>query len=244
MTDPDIRRALQHLRDHDAPADVDRDALLQKILAAAPAAPTAPVTSPARSLRTPALVGTAALVAALAWRALRPVPTPAAPPAAPVNAPANLAVNAPVTVPVNPVVNAPVNPMVNAPVNAPASPRATAPANPVVNAPANAPANARTARPATPPLDDEWTLLREADVALQGHEPERALRILARHTVQHPRGVAGPEVLAYRVRAYCMAGRTDEARATAVELQARAPESPAAYSLRSTCVTLRSSPSP
>lgn len=224
MTDPDIRRALQHLRDHDAPADVDRDALLQKILAAAPAAPTAPVTSPARSLRTPALVGTAALVAALAWRALRPVPTPAAPHAAPVNAPANVAVNAPVTVPANPVVNAPVNP--------------------VVNAPANAPANARTARPATPPLDDEWTLLREADVALQGHEPERALRILARHTVQHPRGVAGPEVLAYRVRAYCMAGRTDEARATAVELQARAPESPAAYSLRSTCVTLRSSPSP
>ncbi len=236
MTDPDIRRALQHLRDHDAPADVDRDALLQKILAAAPAAPTAPVTSPARSLRTPALVGTAALVAALAWRALRPVPTPAAPQPAPVNAPANVAVTAPVT--------APANPAVNAPVNAPASPRATAPANVPVNAPTNAPANARTARPATPPLDDEWTLLREADVALQGHEPERALRILARHTVQHPRGVAGPEVLAYRVRAYCMAGRTDEARATAVELQARAPESPAAYSLRSTCVTLRSSPSP
>ena len=236
MTDPDIRRALQHLRDHDAPADVDRDALLQKILAAAPATPTAPVTSPARSLRTPALVGTAALVAALAWRALRPVPTPAAPPAAPLNAAANVAVTAPVT--------APANPAVNAPVNAPASPRATAPANVPVNAPTNAPANARTARPATPPLDDEWTLLREADVALQGHEPERALRILARHTVQHPRGVAGPEVLAYRVRAYCMAGRTDEARATAVELQARAPESPAAYSLRSTCVTLRSSPSP
>ena len=86
---------------------------------------------------------------------------------------------------------------------------------------------------------DEWRILREADAALRAHDPERALTILGQHTTQHPRGVAGPEVLAYRVRAYCMAGRVDEARAVADELRARAPVSPAAYSLRATCVSDR-----
>jgi hypothetical protein len=84
--------------------------------------------------------------------------------------------------------------------------------------------------------DDEWRVIREAEEALRASQPDRALAILARHATQHRRGVAGPEVLVYRVRAYCMAGRVREAVATADALRAQAPGSPAVYALRNTCV--------
>jgi Tetratricopeptide repeat len=99
--------------------------------------------------------------------------------------------------------------------------------------------SAPTRAPTITAADDEWRILREADAALGARDPEGALTILGRHTAQHPHGVAGPEVMAYRVRAYCMAGRVDEARAIAAELRAHAPSSPAAYSLRATCVSDR-----
>lgn len=213
MTDPDIRRMLDAARAADRPADVDREALLQKILAA----PAPRAAGEGAWVAAAGAVAAGAVAALLAWPTPAPVPTPV-----PTRAPVVAAAPAVVTAP--------------APMRAPVAPEV---AREVAREPAPAPAvAARRAAPAeTSPRDegDEWRIIRDADRALREHAPDRALAVLARHAVEHPRGVAAPEVLAYRVRAYCMAGRTVEAHAVAQELRARAPTSPAAYSLRATC---------
>ncbi len=245
MTDPSLRRAIDAVREHDAPGDVDREALLKKILASAPTpAPVATKTLPL--VGAGVVVTVVALLGALAWRS-----TP--PPAARLTAP-RIETIAPQRAPSAPqsVPSAPQS-VPSAPQTAPTAPGSpptppqTAPtalsahAWPIQEAPVGVPSAHVGPRRVAPPTSeaDEWRILREADAALRAHDPERALTILGQHTTQHPRGVAGPEVLAYRVRAYCMAGRVDEARAVADELRARAPVSPAAYSLRATCVSDR-----
>ncbi|MFO0609371.1 MAG: hypothetical protein U0324_39770 [Polyangiales bacterium] len=213
MTDPDIRRMLDAARAADRPADVDREALLQKILAA----PAPRATGEGEWVAAAGAVAAGAVAALLAW----PTPAPA-PTSVPTRAPVMVAAPTAVTAP--------------APTHALPAPEVT---REVAREPAPAPAVAarRAAPPEASPRDegDEWQIIRDADRALREHAPDRALAVLARHAVEHPRGVAAPEVLAYRVRAYCMAGRTGEAHAVARELRARAPTSPAAYSLRATC---------
>ncbi len=202
---PSLRSDLDAVRAHDRPADVDREALLQKILADVRPAP-----APSHTPR--ALLGAGALALVLtgvgAWRAARSAPPAGA--------------------------NAPRHDV------GPQSQRANAPRHDVgaQSQPANAIRHTVAPRAAAV-AGDEWAMLREADGALQAHDPDRALRVLARHAAEHPRGVAGPEVLAYRVRAWCMVGRVDEAERIAAQLRALAPDSPAAYSLRATCVPRR-----
>ncbi len=218
MTDPDIRRMLDAARAADRPADVDREALLQKILAA----PAPRAAGEGAWVAAAGAVAAGAVAALLAWPTPAPTPTPVSPTRAPVVAQVPAVVNTPGPTPALP---------------APEVAREVAPAPASEPAPAPAVAARRAAPPEAPPRDegDEWQIIRDADRALREHAPDRALAVLARHAVDHPRGVAAPEVLAYRVRAYCMAGRTGEAHAVARELRARAPTSPAAYSLRATC---------
>lgn len=211
MNDPDIRRMLDTARAVDRPTGVDRDALLQKILAAPPAAP-------ARDGLWVAAAGALALTAVAGLLAWPTAPERARP------------VERTPVVPVTAVVASPAVTPVAAPRAPVAVPRVPAEA---VSAPAVA--ARRVAAPPAREAGDEWQIIRDADRALREHAPDRALAVLARHAVEHPRGVATPEVLAYRVRAYCMAGRAAEAHDVARELRARAPTSPAAYSLRATC---------
>ena len=216
MNDPDIRRMLDTARAVDRPTGVDRDALLRKILAAPPAPPTRDGVWVAAA----GALAVAAVVGVLAWptppERVRPVERmPVAPVAAVVAPPAVAPVAAP-----------------RAPVAVPS----VAAVEPSVPA-----AAAHRAAPLVRAAGDEWQIIRDADRALREHAPDRALAVLARHAVEHPRGVASTEVLAYRVRAYCMAGRAAEALDVARELRARAPTSPAAYSLRATCAAEPSS---
>jgi len=210
VNDPDIRRMLDTARAVDRPTGVDRDALLQKILAAPPTAPP----RDGMWVAAAAALAVAAVVGVLAWPSApehrQPVELPPVAPVAAVEAPP---AEAPARAP-------------SAPVAAPSAP-VVAPSAPVVAA--------RRTAPPVRAASDEWQIIRDADQALREHAPDRALAVLAHHAVEHPRGVATPEVLAYRVRAYCMAGRSAEAHAVARELRARAPTSPAAYSLRATC---------
>lgn len=236
MTDPSLRRAIDAVREHDAPGDVDREALLKKILAAPPT--PVPAASKTLPLAGASLVAVA-LLGALVWRSAPPTSEHHTTPRVTTSAP-QIAPSAPRVVP-------------GAPRVTPGAPRATpsvpqvAPStlsshvSPVREAPAALRgAHAGPRRDAPPTAEaDEWRILRDAEAALRAHDPTRALQILGQHTTQLPHGVAAPEVMAYRVRAYCMAGRVDEARATARELRARAPVSPAAYSLRATCVSDR-----
>ena len=225
---PSLRSALDAVRAHDRPVDVDREALLQKILSDVRPAP-----APSHAPR--ALLGAGALALALAgvgaWRAQRQPPPPAPPPHVGAGRAATITAHD-TTVPSHEVTS----------VRDVSAPSPTGGGGQGGGSVASAPAPTRgggqgvgRARAA----GDEWAILREADGALQAHDSERALRVLARHAAEHPRGVAGPEVMAYRVRAYCMAGRTDEAERTAGQLRALAPDSPAAYSLRATCVPRR-----
>lgn len=225
----DLRRMLDTARGLDAPAGVDRERMLQQLLTdvARPAAP--------RAVRAPHLAVAGLGVALVALVALGLWPRAGSRPLA----------RAPVTSP--PVVA----PLVAAPGVAPEPPHETPVVSPSLSpsvSPSVAPhvaerssvASAVPRRASTPPAsaqEDEWRIIREADRALRSHDPDFALAVLARHATQHPRGVAAPEVLAYRVRAYCMAGRHAEALTVARELRTRAPDSPAAYSLRATCAS-------
>lgn len=60
--------------------------------------------------------------------------------------------------------------------------------------------------------DDELTLIVQAEAALRGDQPERALRLLQLHERRHPDANTGEERLALRILALCALGRLEEGR--------------------------------
>jgi hypothetical protein len=112
---------------------------------------------------------------------------------------------------------------------------------PVV-APAAAPATTRSpvVEPIVTPPDPllaELTLLREAQQALHGGAPRRALELAERHAALYPHSQLKLERGALRVFALCALGRKAEARSLATELLTAAPRSPLRTSLEESCAT-------
>jgi hypothetical protein len=89
--------------------------------------------------------------------------------------------------------------------------------------------------PAESRLEQEVHLLREADLAVKGGDPERALLLLDRHAAAFPRSTLEPERMAERVFALCRAGRVAQARAEAATFLTVHPEGPLALRVRSSC---------
>lgn len=91
-----------------------------------------------------------------------------------------------------------------------------------------------------PPPDESGRRAVEAMLraqrALAGGDARGALRELATASKKDVAGSYGPEAAMLRVRAHCMLGRHDEARAAAAELVDMAPGSPYILRLKKTCV--------
>jgi len=87
------------------------------------------------------------------------------------------------------------------------------------------------------PLLAEVTLLREAQQALHGGAPRRALELAERHAALYPYSQMTLERGALRVFALCALGRKAEARSLATELLSAAPRSPLRTSLEESCAT-------
>lgn len=64
-------------------------------------------------------------------------------------------------------------------------------------------------------LEAETALLEQARAKLRDSEPDAALRLLAQHAVQYPKGLLASERTSTRVKVLCKAGRVDEAKAAA-----------------------------
>jgi hypothetical protein len=78
-------------------------------------------------------------------------------------------------------------------------------------------------------------LLRDADLAVKGGDPQRALLLLERHAAAFPHSTLEPERMAERVFALCRAGRVAQARAEAAMFLTVHPEGPLALRVRSSC---------
>jgi hypothetical protein len=84
-------------------------------------------------------------------------------------------------------------------------------------------------------LTRDVRLLRDADLAVRGGDPERALTLLDEHAAVFPRSDLEPERSAERVFALCRAGRIDEARtATSAFLRAH-PTGPLSERVKDSC---------
>lgn len=97
-----------------------------------------------------------------------------------------------------------------------------------------APAAPALRRPADR-LAQEVSLLSRATSALRSGRPEEALRALAEHQRQFPKGVLTEERRAARAQALCTLGRHAEARADLSTLAKTAPHSPQAARARQAC---------
>lgn len=84
-------------------------------------------------------------------------------------------------------------------------------------------------------LSAEMALLREAEAAMNGGDPSRALARLDDLGARYPRGQLREERLAARVFALCAAGRAKEARAEAEQLLREVPGSMHAARIRASC---------
>jgi hypothetical protein len=84
-------------------------------------------------------------------------------------------------------------------------------------------------------LAHEVALLSRATSALRSGRPEDALRALAEHQRQFPKGVLTEERRAARAQALCTLGRHGEARADLSTLAKTAPQSPQAARARQAC---------
>lgn len=64
-------------------------------------------------------------------------------------------------------------------------------------------------------LEAETALLEQARAKLRGSDPDAALRLLAQHAAQYPKGLLASERASTRVKALCKAGRVADAKADA-----------------------------
>jgi hypothetical protein len=100
------------------------------------------------------------------------------------------------------------------------------------------PASPRAHRRGEPRLGDlelEMRLLADAQVALAGGQPTRALALLEEHARRFPAGVLLEERLAARVAALCAVGRAVDARQEADAFLLARPRSPLADRVRAPC---------
>jgi hypothetical protein len=88
-----------------------------------------------------------------------------------------------------------------------------------------------------PDVAGEVALLNEAQKALAGGHPDRALELLDRHARDFPRGSLTEERAAARIIALCALGRVTTARAEAAAFVRRAPASPLAERVQAACGT-------
>ncbi len=94
------------------------------------------------------------------------------------------------------------------------------------------------ALPASAPsttLARDVRLLRDADLAIKGGDPERALALLDEHATAFPRSDLEPERSAERVFALCRAGRVEEARSAARTFLGAHPGGPLAERVKDAC---------
>ena len=91
--------------------------------------------------------------------------------------------------------------------------------------------------PTLPPttLAKAVRLLGDADLAVKGGDPERALALLDEHAAAFPRSDLEPERSAERVFALCRAGRIDEARHAASAFLGAHPPGPLAQRVKGAC---------
>jgi hypothetical protein len=109
---------------------------------------------------------------------------------------------------------------------------------PIAAAPVCSAVPAQGALPAsapTPMLARDVRLLRDADLAVKGGDPERALALLDEHAAAFPRSDLEPERSAERVFALCRAGRIEEARHTASAFLGAHPTGPLAERVKGAC---------
>lgn len=258
---PEARALIAQARGGDDPSDADRArvrrALLATVAGGAGLAATSAASSAAASTVGTGLAATVAKVAAVIlvvggvgagtvmvapWedppaveapapraRASRPTveraaaPAPQPPPVAP-------AVEAALPVPVDEP-----SPPVVAP-EPPAAPRAeTVRPRPSRPAPVEPPPPAQPASLPASTLAAEVALLRSAQAALNGGDPETALARLGDHARRFPDGAMAEEREAARVLALCRAGRDDEARGAADRFLRERPQSPLVPRVRRGC---------
>jgi hypothetical protein len=127
-----------------------------------------------------------------------------------------------------------------------AAPPQTLPPGPAVVAETAPPGTGKALHPSVPRVTfpeargtvaDETRLLRDADGALRGGDPARALTLLDEHARTYPRGVLKEERAAERVFALCKLGRVAEARAEALPFLRANGESPLAEGVRTACAS-------
>jgi RNA polymerase sigma-70 factor (ECF subfamily) len=86
-----------------------------------------------------------------------------------------------------------------------------------------------------PDVEGEIALLSEAQRALSGGQPEKALQFLDEHARVFPHGALAEERTAARIVALCKLGRVVRARNEATAFLQRLPDSPLAERVRAAC---------
>lgn len=225
---PDARAILDAANGGDDPSDADRArvraGVLRKVGAvAAVTAATASTTTAAAATKAGVFGSLSALAkAAIVLSAVtvvaggayvarsRPTPVAVAPSAAPIESAPAIPSSTPV-------------PSASAPASA-----SVAPPPPSVIAPKPAPA------PKKPSVEDELVLLQQAQAAMGGGDPARALALLDEHAKRFPSGALAEEREGQRVLARCALGRPD-AQSGAEKFLASHPDAPVASRVRKVC---------
>jgi hypothetical protein len=112
------------------------------------------------------------------------------------------------------------------------------PASSIVAELPTSPVPTQGALPASGPIASlarDVRLLRDADLAIKGGDPERALDLLDEHATAFPRSDLEPERSAERVFALCRAGRLEESRNAASAFLSAHPTGPLAARVKRAC---------